>query len=178
MTTVAEPAHAASGLAPGSPACAKVYVGRVRPSKVSLWTRLTALGLAAGCLSVLLIACALSPSTAGFGTHRQLGMAECGFLARTGLPCPACGMTTSFAWFARGNILASFYLQPMGMVLAVLCSWCVWAGGYIALTGRPLYRAFSIIPEKACLIPLLSIALLAWGWKMYIHVHGIDGWGH
>jgi hypothetical protein len=135
-----------------------------------------AFGLAILCLAVLAVASALAPNSSGMATHLQLGLQPCGFLVRTGLPCPACGMTTSFAWFARGNFLASFYLQPMGMVLAMICGCCVWTGGYVALTGRPVYRAFSIVPEKAWLIPLLTLAILAWAWKMYIHLHGIDGW--
>ena len=85
-------------------------------------------------------------------------------------------MTTSFAWFARGNLLASFYIQPMGMVLAVMCGLCFWGAGYVAVMGKPVYRVFSIIPEKAYLFPLLAMGILGWAWKMYIHVHGIDGW--
>jgi len=154
----------------------KIYRVRADPLTVTFSTRLLAIGIALGCLAVLVVACGLSPNSGGFGTHRQLGMAECGFLARTNLPCPACGMTTSFAWFARGNLAASFYIQPMGMVLALLCVWCFWGAGYVAVTGRPVFRVLSIFPEKVYLYPLLSLAVLAWGWKMYIHLHGIDGW--
>jgi hypothetical protein len=85
-------------------------------------------------------------------------------------------MTTSFAWFARGNMAASFYVQPMGMVLAMICGWCVWVGGYVAVTARPVYRVLSVVPEKIYLFPLLALAIAAWGWKMYIHLHGLDGW--
>ena len=31
------------------------------------------------------------------GTHQQLGLPPCNFVTLTGYPCPACGMTTSFA---------------------------------------------------------------------------------
>ncbi len=85
-------------------------------------------------------------------------------------------MTTSFAWFARGNLAASFYVQPMAAVLALLCGMCVWAGGYIAVSGKPVHRVLSIVPEKLYLYPLLALAILAWAWKMYIHLHGLDGW--
>jgi hypothetical protein len=164
MTTTAPP--------PGP----KIYTGRLRSIPVPIAGRLMAAGIAAACLSVLIVACGLSPNTGGFGTHRQLGLAECGFLARTGLPCPACGMTTSFAWFAHGNLLASFYIQPMGMILAGLCGMCVWGAGYVAVTGRPVHRILSVFSEKIYLYPLLAMAIIGWGWKMYIHLHGIDGW--
>ncbi len=136
-----------------------------------------ALGLAFGCLAVLVVAAGLTPASGGTATHLQLGMAPCGFLVRTGLPCPACGMTTSFAWFAHGNVAASFYVQPMGMVLAALAGLTVWGAGYVAVTGKPMFRVFSIFPEKMYLFPLLAMGILGWAWKMYAHLHGIDGWG-
>jgi hypothetical protein len=133
-------------------------------------------GVAVACLALLLVAARLTPSPEGIGTHRHLGLQECGFLQRTGLPCPSCGMTTSFAWFVRGNVLASLYVQPMGMVLAAICGMCVWAGAYIAWTGRPIHRMLAMLPPKYHVIPLLALAVAAWGWKIFIHLHGIDGW--
>ncbi len=138
--------------------------------------RLLALTLCIGCLTLLVVASGLSPAAGGYGTHRQLGLQECGFLVRTGLPCPACGMTTSFAWFARGNLPASFYIQPMGCVLALLCAMTAWAGLYVAITGKPIYRILSVIPEKMGLIAMLGCVIVGWGWKIFIHLHGVDGW--
>ena len=40
-------------------------------------------------------------------THTQLGMPPCNFVVMTGKPCPACGMTTSFALLVRGDVGAS-----------------------------------------------------------------------
>ena len=85
-------------------------------------------------------------------------------------------MTTSFAWFVRGNIIASLYIQPMGTVLALLCAMAVWAGAYVAATGRPVYRLISWLPAKYHLFPLLVLAMIAWAWKIYLHLHGMDGW--
>ena len=85
-------------------------------------------------------------------------------------------MTTSFAWFVRGNFLASLYVQPMGTVLATICGMTVWAAAYIALTGRPAHRLLSALPARYHLVPLLSFAVLAWAWKIFIHLHRIDGW--
>jgi hypothetical protein len=153
-----------------------IYTRRAAAGRLDFAGRFFAAVIGAGCLVVLVIAAWLTPSPAGVATHRELGLAECGFLLRTGLPCPACGMTTSFTWFAHGNIPASVYVQPMGFVLAVLCGMAFWAGSYGAITGRPVHQLFSIVPERFYLFPLLALAILAWAWKMYIHLHGIDGW--
>ena len=96
-----------------------------------------------GCLAILLLAAYLRPSPSGMGTHQQgLGLPACNFLRTTGLPCPSCGMTTSFAWFAKGNLLASAYVQPMGTILALLAAACVWGGFYIA-PHRPARPPFA-----------------------------------
>jgi hypothetical protein len=56
-------------------------------------------------------------------THTQLGMPPCNFLVLTAKPCPACGMTTSFALLVRGDVGASARANWAGTVLAV-----AWAG--------------------------------------------------
>ncbi len=133
---------------------------------------------AAVCLSVLVLAALLKPSPEGFGTHtgHPLRLSSCGWLERTGIPCPACGMTTSFAWFVRGNVAASLYVQPMGCLLALLATCSIWGCGYIALTGRPIYRLLWAFPSKYYYVPLLCLAVAGWAWKVFIHLHGIDGW--
>ncbi len=153
-----------------------IYARRRAAAPVPWAGRGLAAGLALACLAVLVVAAGLTPSPDGFGTHRGLGLAECAFLARTGLPCPACGMTTSFAWFVRGNVVASLYVQPMGAVLAVVAGLTVWAAGYVAVTGRPLHKLLGVVPDRLYLVPLLSWAVIGWGWKMVIHLRGLDGW--
>src|SRR5688572_3579977 len=125
-----------------------------------------------------MLAASLSPSSSGMGTHRHaLGLPPCNFLERTGLPCPSCGMTTSWAWASKGNFAASFYVQPMGAVLALLAAACVWGGLYIAISARPAHRLLRLLPTRYTLFPLLLLAVLAWGWKILIHLNGWDGWG-
>jgi hypothetical protein len=139
--------------------------------------RLLALGVAIGCIAVLCVAAYLSPNPTGTGTHAKLpGLQSCQFLQRTGLPCPSCGMTTSFSWFVRGNWLASLYVQPMGWCLAVLTTVAAWAGLYIAITAKPAHRLLRLVPVRYYLVPLLSLAIAAWGWKMFLILKGIDGW--
>lgn len=149
------------------------YPGRPR---VSLAGRLTALGVALGCLAVFVTAAWLKPSPTGIGTHTQLGLAPCSSIQTLGIPTPGCGMTTSFAWFVRGNLAASFYVEPMGMLLAALTVTSFWTGLYVAATGKPVYRLVTSLPYRYTLLPMLVWGTLAYGWKLYIHIHGIDGW--
>ena len=154
-----------------------IYAVAPRAELLPITRRLLAGALATACLGVLLLAARLPPSPSGVGTHRQgLGLPACNFLQTTGLPCPSCGMTTSFSWFAKGNLLASVYVQPMGAVLALLAAATVWAGAYIALTGRPAHRVLRLLPARYTLLPLVFVGILAWGWKILIHLGGVDGW--
>ena len=138
--------------------------------------RLIAFIVASGCLVPLLLAVWLKPSPDGLATHTELGLQPCRWLQVTGFPCPSCGMTTSWAWFVRGNIAASLYVQPMGTALAVIAIACVWVGFYVAATGQPVYRLLELVPGRYYFIPLLAFGILAWAWKIYIHLAGKDGW--
>lgn len=71
----------------------------------------------------------LTPSSRGFGTHEQLGLAPCSFKQLVNLPCPSCGMTTSFTHFVRGQWLRSLQASTTAFVLALVCAamipWCL-----------------------------------------------------
>lgn len=153
-----------------------IYSPQHHSAQLDFASRFGAASLAMGCLGVLLIAAWLQPSPTGMATHLGLRMQRCGFLEQTGIPCPSCGMTTSFAHFARGNLAASFYVQPMGCLLATLTAATFWIAFYIALTGRPATRLLRVIPARYYLVPFLVFGVAAWIWKIYIHKAGIDGW--
>src|SRR5215213_9507823 len=101
-------------------------------------TRSVLVVLALGLAAVLAVACWLEPDPRGFGTHTQLGLAPCAFSIMTGQRCPACGMTTAFAWFVRGRLDRSWRANPAGSLLAPACAamipWLL-AG---AAWGRPV----------------------------------------
>lgn len=82
-------------------------------------------GLALGMMLVFGIALWLDPYQADvaqrkIGTHQQLGLPPCSFVKLTGYPCPACGMTTSFALLVRGDILNSLRANWVGSLLALM----------------------------------------------------------
>lgn len=49
---------------------------------------------------------------------RQFG-GECGFQMAFGLPCPSCGMTRSWVWLVRGEVLKAFTYNAAGALLLV-----------------------------------------------------------
>lgn len=154
-----------------------IYTRAASPSRAGPFARLLSLGIALACLTVLTVAAYVQPNRAGLGSHSSLGLPQCGFLQTTNLPCPSCGMTTSFSHFVRGNVLASVYVQPMGAVLAAMACACVWAGLYIAFTGRPAFRLLRLLPGRYYLMSLFGLALAAWAWKIMLRLNGWDGWG-
>lgn len=146
------------------------------PPPLSGWGRFLAGVIALGALAMLATGAWLTPGTSGVSTHTQLGLAACQFEVRTGVPCPSCGYTTAVTHFAHGNLVASLYLQPMGFVIALLASCCVWIGLYIAATGRPVHRLLGMLPVRRWLLVLLGIAIGGWAWKIFIHLTGRDYW--
>jgi hypothetical protein len=94
--------------------------------------RSTWFAIAAAGATLLGIARALTPDPSGLGTHTQLGLPRCGFLALTGLPCPACGLTTAFAHMARAELGAAVSANALGVLLFVITlasiPFGVWAG--------------------------------------------------
>jgi hypothetical protein len=145
-------------------------------SRLSVGGRALALLIAITCLAILVTAALLTPSPTGEGTHQNMGFQSCQFLRTTNVPCPTCGMTTSTSWFARGNWLASFYVQPMGFLFALFTAATFWGALYIAISGRPSYRLLRHLPMRHALLWLMAFAIAAWGWKIFIRLKGIDGW--
>lgn len=89
-------------------------------------TEMSREGWGVACLVLLIIpavfvtAIVLNPDPSGMGTHQQLGLPPCTFLKATGLVCPQCGLTTSFALLVRGRTGEAFRANPAGPVLAAL----------------------------------------------------------
>ncbi len=68
------------------------------------------------------------PDVRGYGTHEQLGLGACRFRDWLGGPCPTCGVTTSASHVVRGDILAAWQTQPLGVVGSIaLAVWLYWS---------------------------------------------------
>ncbi len=110
-------------------------------------------GVVAVCAAGILgLAAYLEPSPTGLGTHAQLALPSCGWIALADIPCPTCGMTTAFAHAADGNLVAAAVAQPMGAVLAVAVAAALFIASYVAATGSRI----------AAMLPRLWGRVAAW----------------
>jgi hypothetical protein len=133
---------------------------------------LIALAVLIPCLSVLGLAAWLTPNPAGVGTHTQLGLTQCGFRAATDLPCVSCGMTTSFAHAANGNLLTAFGVQPMGALLAIITAMLIWIAAYAGVAGVSLTPIGRLLSDTKMVTALLVLAGAAWAYTLTMHLLG------
>jgi hypothetical protein len=123
-----------------------------------------AVALAAG--AILLVAAFLTPSAEGLGTHERLGLPPCGWVVLMDLPCPTCGMTTSFTHAADGNLLAAIRVQPLGAVIAVLTAMTFLLASYVAVTGSRVGSRIAMRFNGRVAWGAVTVALVAWGYKV------------
>jgi len=115
---------------------------------------------------MLVIGACLNPRQSGMGTHQELGLPACGFLARTGWPCPSCGLTTSVSATMHGQFGLAFHAQPFGLLLTAVAAALAMAGTYQAATGRAALPStrLALIAVMAGIVLLLA----SWGLKVYL----------
>jgi hypothetical protein len=144
---------------------------------LATWVRGALVGVALGLVGVFTVACRLDPYNADgtarrMETHRQLHLPPCSFKVATGLPCPSCGMTTSFALLMHGDPVNSLRANAVGTLLAVVCLLYIPWGLASAVLRRPLFlrsleRAFTLV-----VLTLLGLMLLRW-----VVVLAVGWWG-
>ncbi len=116
---------------------------RAEPA-MTAWVRGALVGIALSLTAVFTVAVCLNPyqpdgTALRMETHRQMNLPECGFKKFTGLPCPACGMTTSFALLVRGDVWNSLRANAVGTMLAVIgLATIPWSLASV-VCGRPLF---------------------------------------
>lgn len=141
----------------------------VAPARADGTSRLTSAIIGGIGLAVLVVAWFLQPSSDGLGTHQQLGLPMCGWIASADMPCPTCGMTTAFSHAAHGDLLSSFVTQPAGMVLALGTAIVVVAAAWTAITGSMLapFLATMVGPRIGWVLGILLA--FGWVWKIMDH---------
>ncbi len=108
--------------------------------------RLAAAGLAGGLATLLLVARVLTPAVAGLGTHQQLGLPPCSMRVLFGMRCPACGMTTSWSYWTRGQWSAAAQANVGGWCLALLALVVAVVAARVTWTGRlPGTRTLTVL---------------------------------
>ena len=138
------------------------------PPIISAGMRTVLIIVAAALLTVFVVAALLNPYEADgtartMGTHVQMGLPPCTFQVMTGVPCPSCGLTTSMALLAHGDVRNSLRANAAGTVLALfwlaLIPWCL-----ISALVRRYLMVVSL--EWALLVAVIffvGLLLVRWG---------------
>lgn len=90
----------------------------------------------------------------------------------TGYPCPTCGMTTSVAFAARGQLASSFRAQPAGLILSLGMLAVIIGSTATMLTGQTWKKPRSNSPS---LWVAMVIGIVILGWLMKIGLGLADG---
>jgi hypothetical protein len=133
-----------------------------------IWpVRLTLLGFALAFAVVLGVALRLDPTKGGRNwtqaTHTQLGLAPCQFFVLTGMPCPSCGMTTSFTWLVHGNPVNSMRANWVGTMLATFCLLFIpWSVASVIRKRALFIDSIEIVLARLIMV-FLWLLVIRWG---------------
>lgn len=144
-----------------------------RPRRMARYVRILLVVMAVGFTAVLVTAICLNPyqadgSAKTMETHRQLGLPRCNSVEYFGKPCPACGMTTSFALLVHGDVANSLKANWVG---TVLCGTLILLAPWTAVSaarGRLLWVRNGEIFATILLCTLLALMLGRWAWIMFV----------
>lgn len=117
---------------------------------------------------LLLIGRLLQPAPGRVGAHEQLGLPPCAFLHLTGIPCPACGLTTSVAHAARLHFYESVVTQPFGLVVFLLAALSIPVSVYLVYRRIPYSRFASFRGKNLVTYLLIALFLLSWLYKVVV----------
>lgn len=151
------------------------YLARQRQGRrLRWWVRGGLLALTLVPVAVFAVALRLDPYQEGRlwleETHTQLGLPPCTFRVATGWPCPACGMTSSFALFVRGDLWHSMQANVAGTLLALVALLFIPWALVTALRGRLLgFRSWETALVRVITLFMalmfgrwLTLAMLKW----------------
>lgn len=137
------------------------------PYRLSYFERSITAIAGAFVLALLIAARCLEPSTAGMGTHQQLGLPPCTFVALLGTPCPSCGMTTSWALVTRFRLTEAAEVNAGGFILALIALAYVPVSCYLSFTGRSTRGGWFSLGLAICLTAALAIAVIQWSIRLF-----------
>ncbi len=130
--------------------------------RLSRSLRILNLLAAVAVLAMLFTARWLQPNARGLGTHQQLGLPPCTFVALYGFPCPSCGMTTSWSLFTRGQWTDAARANLGGLMLALIALAYLPASCYFFFSGRASRGGWFSLALAIGLILAMLIAVVQW----------------
>ena len=143
-----------------------------RRARLPRWVRGTLALMAVGFAAVFGIALGLNPykpdgTRRDMATHTQLGLPPCTMVQVFGKPCPSCGMTTSFALLAHGDVAGSLKANWVGTLLAgywfALIPWAAagaWRGRYPWVRSGELLLTLSVAVVLVLLLIRWTVVML------------------
>jgi hypothetical protein len=143
---------------------------------IGWWVRGALVVIVLGLVAVFVIAVRLDPYDENgqpqfSATHQKLGLPPCNFRVITGIPCPSCGMTTSFTWLMHGRVDYSLQANAVGTLLAVFCLLLIPWGLACALWGRPFFLRSLERALMWTVVGFLGLLFLRWflvlGWAWW-----------
>lgn len=118
---------------------------------VGRWGRALLIAWSLAAVAGFAVAFRLEPDPRGYGTHQRLGLPPCTIRAAFGIPCPSCGMTTSFSNITKGRWREAAKANLAGLLLSLFCAvlipWC-WLSafyGRLCWVRRPAKLAAFIL---------------------------------
>ena len=82
------------------------------------------------------------------------------FMYLTNRPDPSCGLTRTFAWMWRGDLVRSVAVYPLGPIVFVAMVVLVAYWAAVSCTGRSIrFRLSQRVQRAAVLIVLIAVAL-------------------
>ncbi len=144
-----------------------------RPRRMALYVRILLAVMAVGFTAMIVVALCLNPyrddgEAKTMETHTQLGLPKCSSVQMFGRPCPACGMTTSFALLTHGDVVNSMRANWVGTLMCaaiiVLTPWLVIS----AVRGRLLWVRNGELFSTIILSGLLLLMVGRWAWIMFV----------
>jgi hypothetical protein len=136
-------------------------------ARLARWVRASLVVIAVLLATVMTTAAWLHPYDANGQalrqeTHRQLGLPPCSFYKMTGIPCPSCGFTTSFALLMHVDPLNALQANSAGAVLAGFCLVVIPWGIISAFRARYLFIESAERVLIHCLICFVTLMLVRW----------------
>jgi hypothetical protein len=142
------------------------------------WVRGLLVVLAVGLTAVFATAAYLNPYTEDgaprtMETHRQLGLPPCTFKTYTGgMPCPSCGMTTSFALLIHGDPVNSLRANWVGTLLALfwlaLIPWSlvsVWLRRPVLVVSLERALSYAVVTFLVLMLLRWAVVLALFWWE-------------
>jgi hypothetical protein len=136
--------------------------------QIEHWVRIVLVLMSVGLIGVFSLAVWLNPYDGHgkprlMGTHMEMGLPPCTFYEVTGMPCPSCGMTTSFSLLMHGDMVNSLRANAVGTLFAVFCLVLIPWNLVCAFRSRLYWIRSLETSATLVLLILLVLMLLRWG---------------